>query len=271
MSRVPLFPDRRRPLIFAHRGCSSLAPENTLAAFRKARDLGVPGIELDVHICATGELVVVHDGTFTRTAGPGADAAPVEELSWRAIRSLDTGSFFDPRFHQERPLRLEEALEEFCPAMYVDIELKSRRIGRDPLPGRAAALLKALGPVYAGAVSVSSFNPFCLSAFKRAAPPIPVAAIWSADRELPLVLRRGLGRWIARCDYVKPAHYRISPLARLVIGGWEQRPLVAWTVDTVELAERLARQGCAGIITNRPQDMLGILQPPEPAPGESRA
>ena len=244
-----------------------------MAAFRKARDLGVPGIELDVHICATGELAVVHDDTFARTAGPGAAGAaqPVEELSWQAIRSLDVGSFFDPRFRQERPLRLEEALEEFCPAMYVDIELKTRRIARDPLPDRAAALLKALGPAYAGAVSVSSFNPFCLLAFKRAAPGIPAAAIWSADRELPLPLRRGLGRWIARCDYVKPAHYRVSPFARLVMGAWEQRPLVAWTVDTAELAERLVRQGCAGIITNRPQDMPGILRPPARATGESRA
>ena len=53
--------------IFAHRGCSGTYPENTLAAFRAARDLEIEGIELDVHLSKDGELVVIHDELVDRT------------------------------------------------------------------------------------------------------------------------------------------------------------------------------------------------------------
>jgi len=75
---IPLLPDRPRPLLFAHRGCSSLAPENTMAAFATALRVGSPGVELDVHRCATGELVVAHDDCFTARTAPGQDpGAPI--------------------------------------------------------------------------------------------------------------------------------------------------------------------------------------------------
>jgi glycerophosphoryl diester phosphodiesterase len=56
-----------RPLIFAHRGASGIAPTNTLVAFRAARRLGADGVELDVHLSADGEVVVIHDFTLDRT------------------------------------------------------------------------------------------------------------------------------------------------------------------------------------------------------------
>ena len=105
MSRLPLLPGRKRPLLFAHRGCSSLAPENTMAAFRRARETGAAGMELDIHITSDGELVVAHDDTFTRTAPAGAngDGRGLEEMSLAEIRAIDVGSFFGPGFSGERP------------------------------------------------------------------------------------------------------------------------------------------------------------------------
>ena len=55
-------------LIFAHRGASGHAPENTLEAFEMAARMGADGVELDVHICRTGELVVAHDETVDRVS-----------------------------------------------------------------------------------------------------------------------------------------------------------------------------------------------------------
>jgi glycerophosphoryl diester phosphodiesterase len=253
MSRVPLLPGRPRPLVFAHRGCSSLAPENTMAAFRLARELGAPGLELDVHVCSSGELVVVHDDTFKRTAPPddNGDGRDIEELTLAEIRHIDLGS-------GEHPPLLEEVLEEFCPDMYIDIELKSRKTRNDPLPGLVAAKLKSLGDRVEKAVTLSSFNPFCLAAFKRICPQFPAAVIWSASLEVPLMLRYGLGRFLSPCDYVKPVHTQVSPRScRRISGG---RPLVPWVLDDPVTAQRMLDMGCEGIITNRPQDMVILLQ-----------
>jgi glycerophosphoryl diester phosphodiesterase len=231
-----------------------------MAAYRKARELGAPGIELDVHICATGELVVAHDDSFTRTAPSGANAGGrnIENLSLTEIRAIDVGSFFGPGFSGERPPLLAEVLEEFCPALYVDIELKTRKTRDDPLPAATAKLLKSLGTRVEQGLTISSFNPFSLRAFKKAAPHIPTAVIWCDDPEVPWVLRRGAGCFIARCDYAKPGHRQVTGFSRFRIAGLAGRPLVPWTVDDPILAERLLGLGCRGLITNRPQD-LGLL------------
>ncbi|MDR2136037.1 MAG: glycerophosphodiester phosphodiesterase [Treponema sp.] len=267
MSRLPLLPDRARPLIFAHRGCSSLAPENTMAAFRKARETGTPGIELDIHLCKTGELVVAHDDTFRRTIpeGPNGQGRPIEELEFGEIRDLDVGAAFGRQspvqeagagsFAGEHPPLLEQVLEEFCPGMYIDIELKSRKTRGDALPARAADTLRRLGGRVAGSVTVSSFNPYTLLAFKRLCPRVPTAVIWCADKGVPFPLRRGFGRIIARCDYLKPVHTQVTAFSRFRFSTLEGRPLVPWTVDDPAAARRLLAEGCAGIISNRPQDL----------------
>jgi glycerophosphoryl diester phosphodiesterase len=262
MKIVPLLPDRDRPLLFAHRGCSSLAPENTMAAFTLARDLGSPGLELDIHPCAGGELVVVHDDTFVRTAPEyNGGGRRVEELSLKEIRGIEVGAFFGPAFRGEYPPLLEEVVETFCPAMYIDIELKTGKIKDDPLPALAAEKLRSFGRRIMGSLTVSSFNPFALAAFKGLCPEIPTAIIWCVDPGLPFALRRGFGRFISRCDYLKPRHTELGRLSLLRLGIPPGRPLIPWTVDTPEAAARMLALGCPGIITNRPQDMGAFLLP----------
>jgi glycerophosphoryl diester phosphodiesterase len=228
-----------------------------MAAFRKAREAGAAGIELDIHVSADGELVVVHDDIFTRTS-PGADGRRVEEMRLAEIRALDVGSFFGPGFGGERPPLLAEVLEEFCPNLYVDIELKSRQTKDDPLPAAAAKLLMAMGRAIKASVTVSSFNPLCLQAFKQAAPLIPTAMIYCVDPEVPWALRWGSGRFLAQCDYVKPEYAQVTVFNRFRIAGLEKRPLIPWTVDDPALAEQMLTLGCEGIITNRPQDMITL-------------
>jgi glycerophosphoryl diester phosphodiesterase len=237
-----------------------LAPENTMASYRKAREVGAPGIELDIHICATGELIVAHDDTFVRTAPAGAngESRKIEELSLAEIRAIDVGSFFGPGFSGERPPLLAEVLEEFCPAMYIDIELKSRKTKDDPLSETTAKLLASMGRAVEQAVTVSSFNPFSLKAFKKAAPHIPAAVIYCVSKDVPWILRRGAGRFISGCDYLKPEHVQATAFSRFCLAGLEGRPLVPWTVDDPALAEKLLGLGCQGVITNRPQDIIRL-------------
>jgi glycerophosphoryl diester phosphodiesterase len=232
-----------------------------MAAYRKAREFGVPGIELDVHLSAPeagseGALVVAHDDTFTRTAPPGANGSDrgIGEMSLAEIRVIDVGSFFGPAFSGERPPLLKEVLEEFCPAMYIDIELKSGKTVRDPLPRLVAEMLRHMGPKIEEAVTISSFNPLCIWAFKTYNPRIPAAAIWCDDPEVPRICRRGFGRIIARCDYVKPVHLQLNRSFRSRMAR-EGRPIVPWTIDDPALAEKALSLGCEGIISNRPQDI----------------
>ena len=265
MRRVPLLPDRQRPLLFAHRGCSSLAPENTMAAFKKARNYKAPGIELDIHPTIDGKLVVVHDDTFIRTALPdnNGDGKKVEELSYDEIKQIDVGSFFNPTWPAETPPLLEEVLEEFCPDMYVDIELKSRKTKDDPLPGLLAKKLKTLGEKTSAAITVSSFNPFCIKTFKvewekirNNLPNIPTAIIWCVDKKVPRILRHGFGRILSCCDYLKPIHHQVSAFSMFRLSKLENRPVIPWTIDDPLIAKNMIALGCGGIITNRPQDML---------------
>jgi len=258
---------RMRPLIFAHRGCSSLAPENTMASFKLAREVGSPGIELDIHLCASGELVVTHDDSLKRTTGLDKK---VEAASLAEIRALDAGSWFDPAFAGERIPLLDEVIDEFVPGTYIDIELKTRKRGQDPFPGIFARSLKAreaahrkkhpeTGELWSW-ITVSSFNPLALAAFKKEAPEYATSAIWSNDEELPSYLHNGEGRWLARCDYLKPIHSKATRLSQALLSIVGGRPMVPWVVDDPELAHTLVDRGCVGVITNRPQDIVPALR-----------
>jgi glycerophosphoryl diester phosphodiesterase len=242
-----------------------------MAAFRRAREAGAPGIELDIHLCRSGELVVAHDDDFRRTVpeGPNGRGLPIEELDFAEIREIDVGAAFGRQsgiqeppapgtrpFAGEHPPLLEQVLEEFCPGMYIDIELKTRKTRDDPLPARTAELLRRLGDRVLASVSVSSFHPSSILAFKRLCPSVPTAIIWSGDKGVPPPLRRGLGRILARCDYLKPVHTQVTPCSRFRFSTLEGRPLVPWTVDDPATARRLLAAGCAGVISNRPQDLL---------------
>lgn len=248
MSRLPLFPDFPRPLVFAHRGVSSIAPENTRAAFALAKEYGIPGVELDVHLCATGELVVTHDHSAKRVTGQDVD---LEASPWERLKELDAGSWKDPKYMGERFPLLAELLDEFGMDFYWDIEIKSNSAADRGLEEKLALL--ASSPRLAGRVSISSFNPIALKRFKTRAPSIPTAIIWCRDKGLKWYLRHGEGRWIGGVDYLKPDKALVkTPSAP------GERERAVWTVDDPEEARRLLALGCAGIISNRPHE-LGIL------------
>jgi glycerophosphoryl diester phosphodiesterase len=93
--------------IVAHRGASTVRPENTLAAFRTAIDLGADAIEFDVHSTSDGALVVHHDYLLDRTT---TGTGPVHERDLRYVRGLDAGAWFDRRYRSERVPVLGEVL-----------------------------------------------------------------------------------------------------------------------------------------------------------------
>ena len=107
---------------WAHRGASGHAPENTIAAFRKAMALGADGIELDVRESREGASIVFHDATIKRLAG---ESGRLKNLSASEIKKLDVGSWFSPDFAGERVPTLAEALDAVPPPFRFNLEIKA--------------------------------------------------------------------------------------------------------------------------------------------------
>ncbi|HSC72353.1 MAG TPA: glycerophosphodiester phosphodiesterase family protein, partial [Candidatus Methylomirabilis sp.] len=113
--------------VHAHRGASGLAPENTLAAFRKALELGVDALEMDLHVTRDGVVVVIHDEKLERTTdGRGS----IDELTLDEVKRWDAGGKFAPAFRGERIPTLREVIELVKATgdtrIRLDLELKYR-------------------------------------------------------------------------------------------------------------------------------------------------
>ncbi|HLR40151.1 MAG TPA: glycerophosphodiester phosphodiesterase [Virgibacillus sp.] len=112
--------------IFAHRGASKYAPENTMAAFKLAYELGAEGIETDVQLTKDNVPVLIHDERVKRTTnGTGY----IKDLTWSQVKQLDAGSWFSKKFTGTGIISLDEFLQwiQFKP-LYLNIELKNNRI-----------------------------------------------------------------------------------------------------------------------------------------------
>lgn len=250
-----VLPDFSRPLLFGHRGMPADYPENTMASFRATRGAGVPGIELDVHLTADRRLAVIHDDSTERTCRDSSGAAvscAVEQTDWPELASLDAGVWKGSAFSGEKIPLLDEVLETLGRDCYFDIELKSRSTRDAGLEQLTARTIRAFG--LQNRCIVSSFNPFSLRIFKKYAPEIPTAIIWSRSRELYWFLRHGEGYFLAHADVLKPEHVLVRQSAWFMKLG---KPVIPWAVDERKTADRLLAAGCEGLISNQPRTLLG--------------
>lgn len=111
--------------MFAHRGASGYAPENTLESFRKAVELNANAIELDVQLTKDGKIVVIHDYTLDRTTNGNGY---VMENTLAEIKKLDAGSWFSSKFAGEKIPTLKEVIDELPEDIYINIEIKHFRL-----------------------------------------------------------------------------------------------------------------------------------------------
>lgn len=226
----------RPVLIIAHRGASSEAPENTLAAFRLAAAQGADFIELDVQESADGVVLVAHDADLMKVARSPLRIwqAPAAEL-----RSIDIGSQFDPAFADERMPTLAMVLDLMRGKARVIIELKD--YGRDDrLEERVVALVEAAG--MQDQVVTMSLSRGMVEEMKRLRPQ------WTSG----LLLARSIGR-AAKLDadfLAVPASVASRPFIRRAHATG--KPVYAWTVNDPQQMVRLLGYGVDGIITDRP-------------------
>ncbi|HNY18103.1 MAG TPA: glycerophosphodiester phosphodiesterase family protein [Treponemataceae bacterium] len=242
------------PRCLAHRGAPSLAPENTLASFALARSLGAQGVEFDVHLAATGELVVTHDHWLDRVTGIHRR---VEDTPFADLRAIDAGSFFNA-LHPERASRafaaeriptLDMALETLGPDCFCDIELKATSGNAERLARSVAETLARHGR---RECIVSSFNPLALLAYRRHGAH-PTAAIYCPYPSVPFFLRHRECLFLSGASIRKPARETALASPTMETGA---QPVIVWTVDERSEGDRLFAGGVNSIITNRIQDFV---------------
>lgn len=239
-----------KPRIYAHRGSSLRAPENTMKAFALGLDEGADGVELDVRRCASGEIVVAHDHNMQRTAGVPARVA---ELAFEKLKELDVGS-------GERVPKLDDVIDlAAVRAALLNVEIKADDDDMLRLVKSVAHVLTRRSKKDRELVLVSSFHPFVCGAMRFLHPEVPVGFLFEDDlqgRALAMLAPR-----VANAAAVHPNHALVTERA---MSGWRKRRHLVnvWTVDEPETARRLSALHVDGLITNDvPKIREALLNP----------
>jgi glycerophosphoryl diester phosphodiesterase len=219
-----MHPDISLPALIAHRGYSSAAPENTLAAVKAAHDAGTRWVELDVQLLGDGTPVIWHDKDVTRCSDGHGN---ISRMSWAQACQLDVGSWFGDAFHGEHMASLKSMLALLDTlAMGVNIELKINK-GRDSevLVDRVIPLLMSVLPPER--LIVSSFDIKALKRCREHAK-AQTLALGALFRALP-------ADWRSQCEAIDAysVHCHWPRLSRLHVNAVRDAgyPLLCYTVN----------------------------------------
>jgi len=239
------------PLIIAHRGDSAHRPENTLASFASALEVGADIVELDVQLTKDGRVAVIHDATVDRTTnGRGR----VRDLTLLELRLLSAGypSRFGDAYAGERVSTLAEVLAFLKGRARALIEIKKDSVSDDAAGGIEALTVEALRRAgMAGDVALISFEPRALLRCRELGPEIRRGHLFRGAALDDVVA----GARAVDCDLVMPEKGMLSD--ELVRRAREARLNVAtWVVDDPEELRALLRYDLFAVGTNRPGVLL---------------
>lgn len=236
------------PPLLAHRGASAYAPENTLLAFQKAKEMGAAWVEFDVMLCASGEVVVFHDEDLKRTTnGQGL----VADSAYRYLKTLDAGSWFDPRFAEARISTLGEVLHLLAKlGLAANIELKAEAGREEAL---VQAVLKEPGLSDLSSLLFSSFSLETLRVLRSHSANCPIGLLiddWFQGWEQVLVELNcstlNLNQDLLRADTIE-----------LVLA--QGLPILAYTVNDPLEARALYGFGVTALFTDCPDQLTKVL------------
>lgn len=232
------------PTIFAHRGASAYAPENTLAAFELAVRQNADAIELDAKLTADGHVVVIHDPTLERTTnGQGQ----VTKLTLAELQKLDAGSYFDPAFQAERIPTLDEVFERVGKDIYINVEITNYTAPLDALPLKIAECVHR--HQMQERVIFSSFNWLSLWRIHLLVPEAPLGLL-ALPGQWGWPARSRLGR-LVRYHSLHPALEDVTP-ALVQQAHRLGAKVFVYTVNRREDMHRLLEMGVDGIFTDDP-------------------
>ncbi len=241
-----------KPTIFAHRGASAYAPENTLAAFELAVRQQANGIELDAKLSGDGQVIVIHDQTLERTTnGTGR----VSQTPLAAIKELDAGEHFDTRFRGETVPTLSEVFGAVGEKTFINVELTNYESPGDLLAEKVAKLVNYHH--LSDRLLFSSFNPIVLRRIHRLLPEVPLGFL-ALPAGAGSLVRSILGRWLVPYQALHP---EFNDITNKLVQGCHQRGhrIYTYTVNQVESMIMCFKLGVDGIITDDPPLALQTL------------
>jgi glycerophosphoryl diester phosphodiesterase len=240
------------PLIIAHRGASALAPENTLAAFRLALELGADGIELDVMLSADKQLVVIHDVTVDRTTN---GTGKVPELAYTQLRDLDAGIKFAKAMVGEHLPTLSEVFDLVGDKMLINVELKNYHAPFDDLAEHVVRLIDAHG--LTKSTILSSFNGLNARKARALNPSIPFGLL-TEPGIFGAVMRGPVGQLFGY-QALHPYYKDVTEQMVQALHKREQQCNV-WTVDDPKALLKMKQYWVDAVICNDPAAARTLLE-----------
>jgi glycerophosphoryl diester phosphodiesterase len=237
-----------KPWIIAHRGASGHAPENTLAAFERAVQVGATFIETDLHLTRDARFVAIHDATLERTtSGRGM----VHDFSLAELKELDAGRWFDREFMDERIPTLEQILEfsrRQDVVFYLELKYNSAW-------GMHHALVAALRSGDAAARTVViSFDPATIRAVHQLDPTLMIGLLIEkkAGDFVGIASQTGARQICAEASIITPEFVATAHRADLHV--------IAWTVNSVDAMRAMMAAGVDGIMTDFPDRLRATIE-----------
>lgn len=230
-------------LVWAHRGASHYAPENTLPSFEKAVEMKADGVELDVQLTRDGEVVVVHDESLERVSnGTGY----VKDHTFAELRALNFNRVH-PEYEKAQIPTLEEVYELLKPSgLTVNVEFKTGIFWYKGIEEKVLDLTARMG--MEDRVIYSSFNHFTLRHLRRGKPDAVTGLLYSDD----WIGVAPYARDVAGVDALHPALYHLQDADYVKTAHEYGLETHVWTVNDEDYMRMCCQMGVEAIITNKP-------------------
>jgi len=245
--------------IIAHRGLPTHAPENTLPAFRKAVELGVEYLEVDVQQTSNGHLVVFHDKSVSRTTNGRGN---LREYTLDELKKLDAGSWFSDAFKGEQVPTLHEVVDVLDDRTNLLLEIKYGTPYHDGIEGRLIDFIRERR--LENRVLIKSFDPNVIKRVRSLAPEIPVGiSIVFRVPFLSLIVHRGVRFGNVLEEDMDFIHVHRIGMTEALVARAHKRGIsvIAWDVHDEATMRRFIAYGVDAIET----DEAGLLKEIRPA------
>ncbi|MFC0523043.1 glycerophosphodiester phosphodiesterase [Pontibacillus salicampi] len=236
--------------IFAHRGASKIAPENTMPAFKLAKSVGAEGLETDVQLTKDNVPVLIHDETLNRTTNGNGY---IKNHTYEQLQRLDAGAWFAEKFQGTSILSLDQFLtwsKKF--PLLLNIELKTNIIEYEHI--ESIVLEHIQRHSLQSRTIISSFNPSTIKRFSKLTSEVETALLLSQRIRDPLSYVKNSG--------AKALHAKYSLLTRRLVEDCrkENMPLRIYTVNRPPRIMRCYKLGCDAIFTDVPHSAIEYQQ-----------
>lgn len=247
-----------QPMVIAHRGAMGYAPENTLASFKLAIEIGADAIELDLRQTKDGVPVVLHDATVNRTTNGKGN---IKDLNFEDVNKFDAGSWFDYKFNNEKIPALQDVINLLSDSILIIIELKE---GNDIYPGIEEKTISIIKENRIESQTIlKSFDQQVLERLRNIAPEIPLCYVYAVRIPwLGMIIDRGVtfgSIYNIDAEYLQPHRFFLSDsfVKEAQAKGYK---IISWGVNSDEAIRESFSYNVDGIETDYPDRVVNFIR-----------